>query len=125
MFSPKQETVGHDQSRSGDRETAPLTSESLSQRWHHHGGPLLCLAVAAEVEADAVVGRRGETHLVAARRLDLVLHRAQVELRDELRGGGAERRERESQAGNDGRAQTTSIKNFKKNKTEDKVSRKF
>lgn len=61
------------------------TSVRLPQRWHHHRGPLLGLAVAAEVEADAVAGRRDEAHLVAARGLDLVLHRAQVELRDELR----------------------------------------
>lgn len=57
---------------------------SLPQRGHHHGGPLLGFTVTAEVEADAVVWWSSETHLMATRRFDLILHRAQVELCNEL-----------------------------------------
>lgn len=58
----------------------------LSERGHHHGGPLLGFTVTAEVEADAVVGWSRETHLMAARRLNLILHRSQVKLCNELMG---------------------------------------
>lgn len=61
------------------------TSMCLSERGHHYRGPLLSFTVAAEVEADAVVGRSSETHLVAAGGLNLVLHRTQVKLCNELR----------------------------------------
>lgn len=64
--------------------TAQLTSVGLSERRHHHRGPLLGFTVTAEVEGDGVVRRGGETHLVAAGRLDLVLHRAEVKLCNEL-----------------------------------------
>lgn len=56
----------------------------LSERRHHHRGPLLSFTVAAEVEADAVVGRSSETHLMAAGGFNLILHWTQVKLCNEL-----------------------------------------
>lgn len=60
--------------------TTQLTSVGLSERRHHHRGPLLGFAVTTEVEGDGVVRRGGETHLVAAGRFNLILHRAEVKL---------------------------------------------
>lgn len=61
-----------------------LTPVCFSQGGQEHGGPLLGLLLAAEVEGDAVVRRRHQAQLVARRRLHLVVHRPQIELGDRL-----------------------------------------
>lgn len=63
---------------------AQPTSVGLSQRRHHHRGPLLGFTVTAEVEGDGVAWWGGETHLMATGRFHLILHRAEVKLCNEL-----------------------------------------
>lgn len=62
------------------------TSLRFSLWRHQHRRPPLGLLLAAEVEADAIVGRHHQTQLVTLWRFHLVAYRPQIKLSNGLRG---------------------------------------